>query len=247
MVKIYKIKQHDSVRAKEQLLGKIVIIVLVLFAFWLIYLQSASLKKLDAKTEAYRVEIKSKKSKDGTMLYSPIYYYRVNGIEYVYASSISSNIGVKDIEKNKTIYYNSKNPSMAYPAHDKQLLRWVKLFLFAFFSVFIFVGISLKRQENSETYPQGKMNIRELQAKGTLYRNLPYQMVETNIIQNSKRLWKIQVEFHHPSGQVYTLTGSPRYDGKFFDEDGFVDLLIDLDNPNNYYLDFNIEEVDDWQ
>ena len=37
--------------------------------------------------------------------------------------------------------------------------------------------------------------------------------------------------------------GDARYDRKTFDSDGMVDLLIDENNPENYFIDFEINRI----
>ena len=39
------------------------------------------------------------------------------------------------------------------------------------------------------------------------------------------------------------LRGDPRHDGKVYDEDGLVDLIIDESNPRNYFIDFEINRL----
>ena len=45
------------------------------------------------------------------------------------------------------------------------------------------------------------------------------------------------------NGSVIKLFGDGRFDRKFADEDGLVDAIIDPNNPQNCYLDFNIHDV----
>ena len=61
--------------------------------FGSVYISSyLKLKSLDASTTSTKVEISSHIS-DGTTMYSPIYYYEVNGIEYSCSSNSSSSAG----------------------------------------------------------------------------------------------------------------------------------------------------------
>lgn len=39
------------------------------------------------------------------------------------------------------------------------------------------------------------------------------------------------------------MYGDARYDRKTFDSDGRVDLLIDENNPENYFIDFEINRI----
>lgn len=57
---------------------------------------------------------------------------------------------------------------------------------------------------------------------------------------NNRRIIAIQIDYKLPTGNVIRLKGEPRYDLQSYDEDGLVDLLIDLNDIKNYYIDFNI-------
>lgn len=39
------------------------------------------------------------------------------------------------------------------------------------------------------------------------------------------------------------LFGDPRHDGRTYDADGLVDLIIDESNPNHYFIDFEINRL----
>ena len=65
--------------------------------------------KLDSSTTSTNVEIHEHRDSDGDTMYSPAYYYKVDGQEYICTSNSSSNI--RPNTDNQTIYYDSKNPS----------------------------------------------------------------------------------------------------------------------------------------
>lgn len=81
-----------------------------------------------------------------------------------------------------------------------------------------------------------------LEVNGSLVKNLPYTMVFTNFKFNNKDIMAIAVDYILPTGEVLHLVGDPRYDRKYSDLDGSVDLLIDLNDIDNYYIDFNIRK-----
>jgi hypothetical protein len=76
---------------------------------------------------------------------------------------------------------------------------------------------------------------------GQLIKNLPYTLEDSNTTVNNNRLQRIVVKYTPPNGIEITLKGDPRWDRKTSDADGKVDLLIDPNDPKNYYIDFNIE------
>ena len=48
--------------------------------------------KMDSDVISYKVEVKSYINDEGTTMYSPVYYYRVNGDNYTCGSNSSSSI-----------------------------------------------------------------------------------------------------------------------------------------------------------
>lgn len=72
--------------------------------------------KLDSKANAYDVEIIEREDTDSDgntiIQYSPVFYYKVNNVDYTCKSSFSSS--VKPKVNKKTIYYNSNDPSKCF-------------------------------------------------------------------------------------------------------------------------------------
>ena len=48
------------------------------------------------------------------------------------------------------------------------------------------------------------------------------------------------VDYTFPSGREISLYSDLRYDGKTYDSDGMVDLLIDENDPTKYFIDLEI-------
>ena len=90
---------------------------------------------MDSKTTSTRVEVKSHVNDEGTTMYSPVYYYEVNGVEYTCSSNSSSSINPGT--KNKTVYYDSKNPSNCVNEYSSSSNNILLIFLLlpAIFSV----------------------------------------------------------------------------------------------------------------
>ncbi len=85
--------------------------------------------------------------------------------------------------------------------------------------------------------------IKKLNKVGKLVKNLPFKMEKTDIVENDRRIFRITLDYTLPSGKTITLKGEPRYDFKFSDKDGLVDLVIDCNNPKNYFIDFEINRL----
>lgn len=203
--------------------------------FGSVYISSyLKLKSLDASTTSTKVEISSHIS-DGTTMYSPIYYYEVNGIEYSCSSNSSSS--VYPGTDNKTVYYDSKEPLKCMSEYTKNSNKFMLIGVFLPI-IFILIGVVGIHKVNKRLKVIKSLNI-----NGKLVKNLPYHMEETGMVVNNKRILKPIVEYTLPSGSVITLEGDARHDKKLSDEDGLVDLLIDENNPSNYFIDFEINRL----
>lgn len=186
----------------------------------------------EGKTTATDISTNCKTEDDGYMC-APIYKYEVNGITYTYKSNTYSNVeDFPDI-----IYYDINNPENATSKWDKQFGYFLLLFLIIPI-IFIIIGLCF-------IIPTEKRvkKLKHLSQYGTLYKNLPYQINGSNVSINGRQLPRVEVKFQLPTGEEKIYKGSPRMDFKTQDEDGYVDLLLDMENPDNYYLDFNIEQI----
>ena len=191
-------------------------------------------KKMDSTVEAYYIEIIEHYDSDGTM-YSPKYHYEVDGKKLICDSSSSSS-SYPNKEKNK-VYYDSKNPEYCITEYDKSG-NFILLIFLLLPLVFIAVGVINIKKVNKRV-----SLIIELNQKGRLVKNLPYRLENSNFSVNGVPVQKPVVEYTLPSGVTVNLYGDPRHDGKYFDADGFVDLLIDESNPENYFIDFEINRL----
>ncbi|MGE5456168.1 MAG: hypothetical protein ACM3O4_03590 [Ignavibacteriales bacterium] len=220
---------------KEIYFGLPFILVGLLFFILLCFLTFSGLIKkmsMDKTVEAYKIDENGHYDSDGAYLYSPIFYYSVNGKEYECRINYSSSSGVNSKQKN--VYYNSANPQDCvtdYTVKPEIFMYFLCLFPIIFILVgFIQVNKCIKQIKK----------IKDLNMHGKLIKNLPYELVNSNYSINNRNIRAIKVIYKLPNGVETELIGNPRFDGKMTDEDGFVDLLIDEQNPENYYIDFNI-------
>lgn len=193
------------------------------------------LNSLDSTVLSEHVEIKSYINDEGTTMYSPVYYYSVNGERYTCGSnsSLSHNPGTQ----NKTVYYDSKNPSKCMTEYSKSS-NFILLAFMIIPIIFILVAVINIRKVNNRIKA-----ILELNNKGKLIKNLPYRLENTGTVINGVPIQKPVVDYTLSTGTQITLYGDPRNDKKQYDADGMVDLLIDESNPDNYYIDFEINRL----
>ena len=190
--------------------------------------------KMDASVMSSAVEIKESSDSDGTM-YSPVYFYTVDGKEYECHSNSSSSS--RPSEENKLVKYDSKNPSYCITEYDKSSSGIFAIFLLIPI-IFIVVGVL----NNIKTNKRIKQ-IKELNTNGKLVKGLPYRLENTGMKVNNVPIQRPVVDYVLPNGTTITLQGDARHDRKTVDADGLVDIIIDENNPKNYYIDFEINRL----
>lgn len=192
-------------------------------------------KSLDSEIVPNHVEINTYKDSDGDTMYSPTYYYNIRGKEYKCSSQGGSSI--MPSTKNRKVYFDSKNPTRCMTDYSRGNNKWILLFLIL---PIVFIGTAV--------YNIIKVNkriklINDLNTTGKLVKNLPYRLENTGMSVNGIQIQKPVVDYTLPSGTTITLQGDPRHDKKVADKDGMVDLIIDEANPNNYFIDFEINRL----
>jgi hypothetical protein len=85
--------------------------------------------------------------------------------------------------------------------------------------------------------------INQLNQTGKLVKNLPYYLENTGVVINGNPIRRPVVNYTLPNGGTILLRGDGRNDGRLFDADGLVDILIDEANPENYYIDLEINRL----
>ncbi len=188
-------------------------------------------KSFDSYVVTRHIEIESHENSDGDTMYTPVYYYNVDGKQYkCKPSSSSSNISKK---RNGKVYYDSKNPSKCitdYSLKANKILLILNIIPIGFF----IPGILLTSKANKKI-----KRLKKLNETGKLVKGLPYSLENTNVSINGQTLPRIKVEYRLKTGEITTLTSGPIFDTKHSDS-STVDLLIDENNPDNYFIDFEI-------
>lgn len=200
---------------------------------WLAFGGMITKAKLDGKIKATKIDTNCNTNSDGEYMCSPIYYYNVDGEEYECRVSFSSNIEVSG--KQNMVYYDTKKPDSCVTDYTASP-AWY-MYLFSLFPlIFVFVGAKgiwgVKKKLD---------DIKKLSRYGKLIKGLKYTLEDTGISVNGVNIVAPAVDYTMSNGTVIHLIGDPRHDRKVLDEDGFVDLLIDEMNPDNYFIDFEIK------
>lgn len=210
-------------------------IIMLIVMGWLYISSVIKAKSLDSTVTSTSVEVKSYISDEGNTMYSPVYTYEVNGQTYKCGSTSSSSIYPSS--DNKTVYYDSTNPSNCMTEYSK-FGNTILIFCLLIPIVFIVIAVINITKVNKRL-----KIILELNQTGKLIKNLPYHLENTGKVVNGIPIQMPVVEYTLPNGVNVTLYGDARHDRKTHDADGMVDLIIDENNPQNYFIDFEINRI----
>lgn len=200
----------------------------------LFVLSIVKLNELGSTVISKRVYVESYLDDEGTRMYRPIYYYEVGGEEY--GCSLDSPSSINPGTTNKTVYYDAEDPSNCMTEDSKPSIWGIISMLIPL--LFIIFAIFNMRKINKRL-----KSIKELNRKGKLVKNLPYRLESSGVAINNIPVLCPVIDYILPSGSTVVLKGDPRYDRRTFDADGKVDLLIDESNPENYFIDFEINRI----
>lgn len=202
---------------------------------WIYISSIIKLKSMDSSVTSTNVEVKSYIDDEGATMYSPVYSYEVNGESYTCGSSGSSSINPGN--SNKTVYYDSKNPSNCMTEYSKSGNNIILIFMLIPI-IFIVVAVVNIMKVNKRV-----KTILALNQTGKLVKNLPYRLENSGTVVNGVPIQMPVVDYVLPNGCNIILYGDARHDRKIYDFDGMVDLLIDENNPENYFIDFEINRI----
>lgn len=210
--------------------------IVLMIAFGLVIVSSNNkLKSLDSTVISSRVEISTYKSNEGNIMYSPVYYYEVDGTEYSCPSNSSSSSKPKT--DNANVYYDSKNPEDCMTDYSKSVTKYMYIgVLVGALLTVVGTMVMIKGEKKIK-------KIKELNKYGKLVKNLPYRLEPSGITVNNVPVQRPVVDYTLASGVKVTLYGDPRMDRKVADADGKVDLIIDENDPSNYFIDFEINRL----
>lgn len=191
--------------------------------------------ELDSHVMSIGVRVSDYLSTDGTTMYRPTYFYEVDGIQYSCTSSSSSSTYPGD--KNVKVYYDSKNPAKCMTEYSKSSNLLLLIFLLI---PILCIGIAIW---NFVLIFRRLKAVKQLNKTGKLVKGLPYDLEHSGLVIMGHAIMRPVVDYTLSSGSVITLIGDARHDRKSYDADGKVDLVIDENNPNNYFIDFEINRL----
>ena len=202
---------------------------------WLYISQIIKLKSLDSSVMSIGVDIKSYVNDEGRNMYTAVYIYEVNGEIYECGSRYSSSVYPSN--NNKNVYYDSKNPLNCMSEYSKS---GNNILLICMLLPIVFIVMA---SVNINKVNKRLKIISELNKTGKLVKNLPYHLENSGKEVNEVPIQMPVIEYTLPNGDNVTLYGDARHDRKNRDKDGMVDLVIDENNPQNYFIDFEINRL----
>lgn len=222
----------DNILKTNKLMYKIIFIFSLAF---ILFFSIIGLKDIINVSSIYNRKVKSNISEyiptDNNM-YKKVYYFDADNRQFSCLDSVVINNKNNKIDK-KTIYYNFEDPNVCTTNIIKKTNLIVYIFIISL-CIPLLIGligiIKINKKINK---------IKMLSKCGKLVKNLQYEVVEIkkkngNILYKAKTKYKVK-------NQVLILYSESIYDKKLFKEYPTIDLLINENDVNDYYLDFNIQ------
>lgn len=219
---------------KELIIGFILLIVGILFtSLYMDYIFKGALKKLllDEKIEAINIDI-NKMTTNDEILYSPVYTFKVN--DRIYYCEVKNASKIKPNKKETLVYYKKNDPNNCINEYEAtpSIYSYVILF-FPLFSIALgLFAIVLSLKDIT--------NLNKLQKNGTLIKNIIYKIEEIEL-KKRKFIKVIKIDYKLNNDKIVQLISDiPKKDTDLI---GYIDLLIDENNLNNFYINFDIEKT----
>lgn len=222
----------DNILKTNKLMYKIIFIFSLAF---ILLFSIFALKDIINVSSIYNRKVKSNISEyiptDNNM-YKKVYYFDADNRQFSCLDSVVINKKNNQIDK-KTIYYNFEDPNVCTTNIIKKTNLIVYMFIISL-CIPLLIGLIGMIKINK------KLNkIKMLSKCGKLVKNLQYEVVEIKK-KNGNILYKAKTKYKFKN-QVLILYSESIYDKKLFKEYPTIDLLINENDVNDYYLDFNIQ------
>lgn len=222
----------DNILKTNKLMYKIIFIFSLAF---ILFFSIIGLKDIINVSSTYNRKVKSNISEyiptDNNM-YKKVYYFDADNRQFSCLDSVVINKKNNQIDK-KTIYYNFEDPNVCTTNIIKKTNLIAYMFIISL-CIPLLIGLIGMIKINK------KLNkIKMLSKCGKLVKNLQYEVVEIKK-KNGNILYKAKTKYNFKN-QVLILYSESIYDKKLFKEYPTIDLLINENDVNDYYLDFNIQ------
>lgn len=222
----------NNIKSKRKT-GIILLIIGLIIAgiFFYIYFNINNKKNsYDRVARAEYIDANCMIDSDGDEMCSPIYHFKINDESYECKSSSSSNTFNED--KNE-VYYIKNNPKLCLTEFD--------LGNSFFFLIAALIGclLILAGIINLIIAIFKYRTIKLLIKKGTLFKGVAYTLDTSGNMNGSHYAIPI-VDLAIPNGDTLHLIGDPISNKQFGNTGNTVDVLIDLNHPDKYFIDYVI-------
>lgn len=191
--------------------------------------------QIDQEVMSTSMRVEEGEDDEGYTEYYPIYIFDVNGTEFECEGGTKSSYPTSDPAM---IYFSGKDPETCLVGSPKYEDKWFITIFLIVPTIFIVLSVGGLLSINKRL-----KKVKALNETGKLVKGLPYRMVPTGTSVNDIPILKPVIDYEMPDGKIIELHGDGRFDKKHSDEDGLVDLVIDEMNPDNYFIDFEINRI----
>ena len=206
---------------------------IILFSvFGYLYFKNISRKNAyDMSVTADKIDSNCSIDTNDKEVCSPIYYFKIDEVEHVCYSKTTSGSANSELKK---VYYEKNDPSACITEFDLEISIFIPIMAIVSFCIIL---ISIIIITNSIFL---SLRVKRLIKKGTLFKGVAFTAQNTNLIFSGKPIVNPIVDLTTPDGKTLHLIGDSLPLNKFASTSSTVDVLIDLDNPRSYYIDYEI-------
>ena len=213
------------------LIGILIVLISLYFTFAK-YIEALSFNTTEVASE---ISVTTQFDSHNRKQYRVTYHYEIDDNEYTCAVDTFS---YKRFDARKHhIYYDSQNPSRCMTEYEKNLNPNF-LALIAVGAIIIVISLFNTLKVLGQLHV-----IKKLNQSGKLVKNLPCTMTAISAKAKHAKIRRPVVHYTLPSGTSITLNGSPRYDRQESDTEILIDLVIDEENPDHYFMDLEINRL----
>ncbi len=206
----------------------ILFIAIAAVIFWITINKKSSLNR---EVKADYIEVDTYLDDDGDTMYKPTYYYTVGDKQYSCKSSTSS---TKAPKSSGVVYYEKGNPSNCLTDYDDGSILFIVIF--GIVGVILIIPSIITKVKTKKTIKK----IKYLETNGKLIKGIPYRTEATGNVINGVPIQRIVLNYTLPNGMTKEFKSEAKFDYTRDNKDDLADLLIDENDPDNYYIDYDI-------
>ena len=217
------------IRSVIKIIKQMIIIIFISGYFYLKYQDKKNL--YDSEVKADSIDANCLVDSDGSTTCQPVYYYTIRGQIYSCKARFSSS---HFDERKDKVFYSKGNPKLCLTEFELGSNLYI-LIGFCVGSLLTLIGLIMILRNVVKS-----LKINKLIKYGTLFKGVKYKIENSNISVSGSPLIIPHVELQIPNGETLHLIGTPLVSNRFRSTNNTVDVLIDLNDPKVYYIDYEI-------